>query len=84
MKVKVDFCESDCTNCNRFCIREENFSLVPVKKKVARHYIPPDMTAIKMLTESQAKDDVENMTDEELKAEILKLLGKRKLDKINL
>lgn len=46
--------------------KKENFTVS--KKKVTKHYVPPDMLAIKMLLENngQKMNALENMTDEEL------------------
>ena len=35
------------------------------KRKVTKHYVPPDIAALKLLLE-QSKDDVHDMTEEEM------------------
>ncbi|MBQ7579060.1 MAG: hypothetical protein IJT25_00815 [Clostridia bacterium] len=55
---------------------ENKQTLTLSKKKVTTHYIPPDMLAIKMLYEINAREDdvsFSNLTDEELKELIKKL-----------
>jgi len=54
-----------------FGVRNENQqALILVKKKVTTHYIPPDMSAIKMLLENFGQEVgtsvIDNMSDEEL------------------
>lgn len=49
------------------------------KRKVSKKYIPPDASALRLLIERffSARDDFENMTDEELereREEIIKIL----------
>ena len=59
--------------------KEENKEeLTLVKKKITKHYIPPDMLAIKILFEinkEKVSDDVENLSDEELLKLKDKLIG---------
>ena len=64
---------------------ESEQGLVLLKKKVTTHYIPPDMSALKILLESfgqemkSEKGFVEDLSDEELlkmKAELLRELEK--------
>lgn len=49
---------------------DDRAPMVLVKKKIATHYVPPDMLAIKMLMENDKEkvDSLSNMTDEELVA----------------
>ena len=58
---------------------EDTDELVLVKKKITTHYIPPDMLAVKILFETLrekvSKDDIENLTDEELLNLKDKLIG---------
>jgi len=53
--------------CSNYC-GDDN--LVLVKKKVSNHYVPPDITAIKILfeifDEKVNEGDIESMTDDEL------------------
>lgn len=50
--------------------QQNNQNLVMVKKKITKHYIPPDMLAIKILFETIKEkvneDDINNISDEEL------------------
>ena len=54
-------------------------NLVMVKKKITKHYIPPDMLAIKILFENIKEtvndDDLNNISDEELLKLKDKLIG---------
>ena len=54
-------------------------NLVLVKKKITKHYIPPDMLAVKILFETLKEkvnnDDLNNLSDEELLKLKDKLLG---------
>ena len=82
----VDF---DCKKQEReknseICVNENQQGLVLIKKKVTTHYIPPDMSAIKILFEnygqeiSQSMDEIESMSDDELlkiKSELITELG---------
>ncbi|MCL2847574.1 MAG: hypothetical protein FWE13_02330 [Firmicutes bacterium] len=45
-----------------------------VKSKTTKHFVPPDLSAIKMLLEQQ-KDDGADMTEEQLVAERDRLIG---------
>lgn len=51
-------------------IQQNNQNLVMVKKKITKHYIPPDMLAIKILFETIKEkvngDDLNNISDEDL------------------
>lgn len=76
-KSCYDTCGGDCDVCINFS--RKNLESVPVltRKKVHTKYVPPDMSAIKMLVEHENKTvDVENMSDEELKQLEISLLGK--------
>lgn len=57
-------------------------NLVLVKKKITKHYIPPDMLAVKILFETLKEkvnnDDLNNLSDEELLKLKDKLLGELK------
>ena len=59
--------------------QQNNQSLVMVKKKITKHYIPPDMLAIKILFETIKEtvkdDDMNNISDEELLNLKDKLIG---------
>lgn len=54
-------------------------NLILVKKKITKHYIPPDMLAVKILFETLKEkvndDDINNLSDEELLKLKDKLLG---------
>lgn len=58
---------------------QANKNLVMVKKKITKHYIPPDMLAIKILfetiKETVNEDDLKNISDEELIKLKDKLIG---------
>ena len=45
--------------------------MVEVKRKISKKYVPPDVSAIKIMMEEKSFD---NMTDEELEAEKNRLL----------
>ena len=53
---------------------ENDGQVVLVKKKVTKKSVPPDMTALKMLLDGESRADVTTMTEEELKAELNRLL----------
>ena len=60
--------------------KNENMqNLVLVKKKITKHYIPPDMLAVKILFETIKEkvneDDIDNLSDDELLKLKDKLLG---------
>ena len=59
--------------------RQSIQNLVMVKKKITKHYIPPDMLAIKILFETIKEtvkdDDMNNISDEELLKLKDKLIG---------
>ena len=59
--------------------QQNNQSLVMVKKKITKHYIPPDMLAIKILFEINKEkvndNELNNLTDEELLNLKDKLIG---------
>ena len=46
-----------------------------VKSKTTKHFVPPDLAAIKMLLELQKDDGIDGMTEEELVAERDRLIG---------
>ena len=54
-------------------------NLILVKKKITKHYIPPDMLAVKILFETLKEkvndDDINNLSDEELLKLKDKLIG---------
>ena len=59
--------------------KSELQNLVLVKKKITKHYIPPDMLAVKILFETIREkvneDDLNNLSDDELLKLKDKLLG---------
>ena len=59
--------------------KSETQDLVLVKKKITKHYIPPDMLAVKILFETLKEkvnaDDLDNLSDEELINLKNKLIG---------
>lgn len=59
--------------------KKEIQPLVLVKKKITKHYIPPDMLAVKILFENLKEkvneDDLNNLSDDELLKLKDKLLG---------
>ena len=59
--------------------KSELQNLVLVKKKITKHYIPPDMLAVKILFETLKEkvnaDDLNNLSDDELIKLKDKLLG---------
>ena len=58
---------------------KDNEDLTLVKKKITKHYIPPDMLAVKILFETIKEkvndDDINNLSDDELIKLRDKLLG---------
>ncbi|MBQ9782266.1 MAG: hypothetical protein IJW26_03680, partial [Clostridia bacterium] len=46
-----------------------------VKRKIVSKNVPPDVSAVKLLFDNSAQDDVLNMTDEELEKEKIRLLN---------
>ena len=80
-KSSYDECGGDCKNCERFALLA---NAVPIltRKKVHKKFVPPDMTAIKMLVEDGGTHkDIHTMTDKELKELEMELLGKLKEQK---
>ena len=74
-RLKVDYCEGDCRKCNHFLYEPKDDEILKVvKKKVTRHYIPPDLTALKMLTSEKHDDDYIKLSDAELDELLQKLL----------
>ncbi len=53
-------------------VSDEQGEVKLTKKKITKKNVPPDMTALKMLLDSQVK--LSDMTDEELEAEKQRLL----------
>jgi hypothetical protein len=60
-------------------IRNNSQNLILVKKKITKHYIPPDMLAVKILFETLKEkvneDDINTLSDEDLIKLKDKLLG---------
>lgn len=62
-----------------YVLDSESGKMVLCKLKVCKKNIPPDTTALKILMEMEALgDNVENLTDEEIRQEKLRLLGQLK------
>ena len=60
-------CGGDCDNCSLFGAKEKEMQMVLVKKKVSKKYVPPDMSALKLILEKEeGQKNIETMTDEEL------------------
>jgi len=79
-KNYYDECGGDCESCEKFS--KKCFDNVPVlaKRKVHTKYVPPDMTALKLLFETREKSvDLEKMTDEELRSLEIQLREKLKI-----
>ena len=56
--------------------------LVLTKKRVTKKHVPPDATAAKLVIEGfLSDDDVENMTDEQLETERIRLIKSLKEEK---
>ena len=70
---------SDTLNLSNGTKENEPQTLTLVKKKITKHYIPPDMLAIKILFEINKEkvneDDLNNLTDDELLKLKDKLIG---------
>lgn len=52
----------------------EEGNMVLTKKKVTKKHVPPDTQAVKMLMDLNEEISVKNLSDEELKAEKIRLL----------
>lgn len=75
-KNYYDECGGDCSSCQRF--QKLTLGSVPVltRKKVHKKFVPPDMTALKMLVDKNSKNyNLEEMSDKELKELEQELLG---------
>ena len=46
-----------------------------IKRKIVSKNVPPDVSAVKLLFENTATDDLSSMTDEELENEKIRLLN---------
>ena len=63
--------------------RVDEYALVdgdvkPVKRKITRKEVPADVSAAKLLADlSQENDDLASMSEEELEAERIRLIGER-------
>lgn len=79
MKIVVDFCGEDCKSCFGFECKKPEKSLRLVKKRVTRHYVPPDLTAVKMLEDSKQMD-ISSLSDAELQAYRQEILSEIKND----
>jgi hypothetical protein len=70
---------SDTLNLSNGTKENESQTLTLVKKKITKHYIPPDMLAIKILFEINKEkvneNDLNNLTDDELLKLKDKLIG---------
>ena len=74
-KSCFDVCGGDCEVCFNFGLKSLTSVPVLTKRKVHKKFVPPDMTAIKMLVEKEDDGvDLESMSDEELKVLEQKLL----------
>ena len=86
----LSFFDNDVTKEHKFPNQSDTISLdneakrntenlVLVKKKITKHYIPPDMLAVKILFETLKEkvndDDINNLSDEELLKLKDKLIG---------
>ena len=86
----LSFFDNDVTKEHKFPNQSDTISLdneakrntenlVLVKKKITKHYIPPDMLAVKILFETIKEkvndNDIENLSDDELIKLRDKLLG---------
>lgn len=69
MKKQFDLCGGDCSVCPRRQLINLSGGVVLVKRKVTKKYVPPDMSALKLLMEKDARSKaLEQMTDDELLA----------------
>ena len=70
---------NDTINSSNGKEKQDNQNLTLVKKKVTKHYIPPDMLAIKILFEINKEkvnnDDLENLSNDEILKMRDKLIG---------
>ena len=76
-KNHYDECGGDCEKCPRF--NRISLGTVPVltRKKVHKKFVPPDMTALKMLVDKNSNNyEIEKMTDRDLELLEQELLGK--------
>lgn len=62
-----DICGGDCETCDGFCVKNPSAVPVLLRKKVHTKYIPPDMSALKLLLDSENLNlDISSLSDEEL------------------
>lgn len=67
-KISFDVCGGVCENCPRNAILNLAQSIVLVKRKVTKKYVPPELSALKILIEKdESQKDLKMMSDEELK-----------------
>lgn len=66
-KNNYDICGGDCETCNGFCSKSLSAVTILLRRKVHTKYIPPDMSALKLLAEAENMNvDVLSLSDEEL------------------
>lgn len=66
-KNYYDICGGDCDDCESFCTKSASAVPVLLRRKVYTKYIPPDMTALKLLAENENLSvDISSLSDEEL------------------
>ena len=81
---EVTLCTGDCLTCNKREVKSLERTFVLTKKRVSTHYVPPDITAIKMLNEvmqtQKTLQDLSACTTEELAKLKNELITKLKLE----
>lgn len=55
-------------------VGEDSGGVKMVKRKIVSKNVPPDVSAVKLLVELSAENDVKNLTDEELEREKIRLI----------
>lgn len=66
-KNYYDICGGDCDECDDFCTKSASAVPVLLRRKVYTKYIPPDMTALKLLAENENSSvDISLLSDDEL------------------
>lgn len=76
----------DATEVVEEYVQKDDGDVLMTKRKVTKKSVPPDMTALKILIETQEQKPLSNLTDEELEGEkqrLLELLSQLQQDKEN-
>lgn len=62
-----DICGGDCQNCGKHKLVNLSSAVVMVKRKVTKKYVPPELSALKILIDKdEVQKDLKFVSDEEL------------------